>query len=154
MSQTISAPGPLTIKLGDREVTYLITSLTPADSKTLHKFLREHAPKAPGLMEADLGDLSPESRRIVLAEYGRAKAVGKVEEIRITAELLETVGTSPKGAAFMVWLGARRNHPGLTLQEVQGMITEDNADLVYEAYLRASLPDDKDAPDPKVSSVP
>ena len=68
-------------------------------------------------------------------EAARVQASGRQELSGL--DLAEELGR-PKLLGFAVWLLARGNHDGLTLEEVRPLVTEDNAGAVFADFCRAS----------------
>lgn len=60
------------------------------------------------------------------------------------AELFDA-RTSPNGVALELFLRTRKAHPQVTLEAIKAIITDDNADAVFEAML-AAVTDDQKSP--------
>jgi len=163
-SRVTGAPGPL--ELPGREaadgvppldpLTLLVTAHSPQDLLALRKWIRSFwkAQQKANPVQAEpvqaklLAGLAPEERLVVLRAMGAEMAKGKPREI--TEAEAHDIATSPAGAAQMIYLSARRQHPGLQLLDVQRRITDDNVNAILEEYNEAAAPEDEEGnPDPK-----
>ena len=133
-AQIVSAPGPLTLTLGDRTETFLVRPPTPADLLSVQRWVRANvrpgATEPQGISSDELAGLAPEDRLIVLREYATAKA-GRRELTQ--SEMLEGL-QSPAGCSYMIWLSARPQHPNLRLEEVRSFISDANVDQVLADF--------------------
>lgn len=143
--QITAAPGPLTV--GGK--TFLVGPPTPADLLNLRRWLRREwakqpAAAGPALASADLAALDPADRRVFLEAYA-GRLTAKREP---TEEEAFDLMTSPAGAAYMVWVSARKHQPALTLEEVRSLVTEENVDQVLADFDEATGHADPDDPAP------
>lgn len=145
----VSAPGPLT--LGDR--TFLVGKPSKADLVTIRTWVRQSAPRilgataGLGFTSDDLKGLSPEDRRLFLAEAAKAAKRGKKE---LSEDQVMDLMTSPEGAAYMVWIAARKHDPSVTFEWLKAQITDDNVADVLAAFDDATgVQDAEGEPDPK-----
>lgn len=129
--QIVSAPAPL--KIGDR--TFLVSAPTAKDSLTIYNWAVGHAKdsKSQGLYPHDYENLPLALQEVMVREYARARAKKRIDEQDIAEAITTTEGT-----AFMVWLSARHSHPALTLEEIRGMVTDDNYEQVYVDFAEAT----------------
>src|SRR5688572_16796349 len=125
----VSAPGPLTV--GDK--TYLVGPPSKADLLNIRKWVRKNhtrllgAPAGLGFTSKDLEGFSPEDRRAFIAEAARGVKMGKKE---LTEDDVFDLLTTPEGAAYMVWVSARKFDPTVTLKEFTDAITDENVEQV------------------------
>lgn len=145
----VAAPGPLTI--GDK--TYLVGPPSKADLLNIRKWVRKNhsrllgAPTGLGFTSKDLEGFSLEDRRLFIAEA--AKGIKKPKKELSEDEVFDLL-TTPEGAAYMVWIAARRFDSSVTLKEFTDAITDENVEQVLADFDDATGVEDKEGEaDPK-----
>jgi hypothetical protein len=129
------APGPLV--LGGR--TYLVSQPSIAQTATLSSVLRKRARKDTPLgrvvNDPAFAKLSAQAQTACAVEVAKLQGSGAVaaDPFDLVDEMLD-----PATLSFAVWLLARPNHDGLTLEEVQPHVNEGNAAEVFVALSEAT----------------
>lgn len=146
---TVSAPGPMTI--GGR--TFLVRGPAKADLLTIRTWIRKNyarilgRPPGLGFTSEDLAGLSAEDRKLFIAEAART---AKRQRDEISPDEALDVTTCPEGAAFMIWVAARRYDPTITFEWLKKEITAENVEQVLADFDTACGVEDKEGqPDPK-----
>lgn len=138
--------------VGDR--TFLVGKPSKADLVTIRTWVRTNAPRilgataGLGFTSDDLKGLSPEDRRLFLGEAAKAAKRGKKD---LSEDQVMDLMTSPEGAAYMVWVAARKHDPSVTFEWLKAQVNEDNVADVLAAFDDATgVRDEEGDPDPKV----
>ena len=133
-NQAISgAPG--TIKLGDR--TYLVAQPDHKDIAAIGAYLNKRA-KSPvqALQEdPDFQRLPAAEREPKLDEAARRKFD---QAMPYDGKSVLDALTSPDGVRFMAWLLIRKADPSVQYEEIEPLVTAENADLVHQKLSAAS----------------
>lgn len=114
---------PVAISVG--ELNLLASPPTPADFLVIRDELCRQCVAAGQVMDpikalgSSLKDLPPEYRSEAIREAIALKSGGGVEP---SPDALQARMYTPDGAAFVLWLLASRNHQGLKLEEVRGVV--------------------------------
>ena len=128
--QAVASPGPLTIG----ETTYLVSQPSPSTLGSLVTAAVAWAKKqkrAPaGLAEALEG--VPEHLQVVMAKEF-AQTIAQPVEVE-PEDAAKQYAMTAEGAAMLIWLAARKHQPGLQLQEVRALITDENLFQVLADY--------------------
>ena len=131
---TISAPG--TIKLGN--TTYLVAK--PSEKDVFAVFF--HAKKEAKKLFNPIQEVTDALRGLPVSEQQKTELLLQAHRVKVSGEEPEDASTayltSPRGAAFYAWMLIRKEHPGVTLEEIQGLITEDNVVSVFADLDEAS----------------
>lgn len=140
-------PGTLTLK--GRE--FVIPQPTPADVARVHDRMRELAVSACVHPLASVNAIAGELNPGVLAESVRAAvAMGAGGGVEPTRESVHRQYETLAGVRFRVWFYAKKTTPGLTLDEVNALIPEDDrydvADALFEAMGLASVDPKSEGP--------
>jgi hypothetical protein len=146
--ELVSAPAPLTISGTDGDRTFLVSKPTKKDSLTIYNWAVQHLKEAKpqGLSREELDGLPPHLQELMVKEYAKA-ARGKR---RVTEEDVQEAMLTPEGMAFMLWVSARKQEPGLKLHEVQALVTADNYEQVFADFGEATgIEDEEGGVDPK-----
>lgn len=130
----VSEPG--TINLGG--TTYLVAKATDRDVFARVKNARKSVLKTFNPIKEVLDSIkdlsvSEDQKTALLMQAHRIKASGEVPP-----DLVSDYMQSPKGLAFYAWLLIRKNHPEVTLESIQALITEVNAEDVFAELDEAS----------------
>jgi hypothetical protein len=124
------------VTLGD--ATYLVAQPTKADFIALGKMLRKewHAKNCRPLaaIADELEGLPPDLR-----EFAIKAAVGiKAKASAPDSGALSALIAEPEGCAAWVWILTRKTSPGLTLEQLRTIITEQNVNDVCVELLAAT----------------
>ena len=130
----ISPPG--TIDLGGK--TYLVSKPMEKDVFAVAMYAKKLAKRKYNPIRETLDALqgltaSEEAKTAVILQAHRVQSSGEVPADAISDELM-----GPKGCAFYAWILIRKNHPEVTLEQLQALITEDNAVVVFADLDEAS----------------
>lgn len=129
-----SAPSPITIK--DR--TFLIEKTSTSQVFSIYEWAIERAIKGYNPFKEvcaalDGLPITDFQKSELLMQAHRVKMSGEVPSDSITKAL-----RSKEGIAFQLWILARKQQPGLTLEDCGTLIDEDNRIDVYVALDEAS----------------
>lgn len=136
-SGSTNAPG--TVLIGERLL--LVSDLTPGEYMTLYEECRRQCmmdlqTPLQSIMN-DIKKLPPEFQEMALRAAVQQQAGGGSEPTReMVAARMNTVD----GVRFHVWLMARKNHPGLRLEEIN--VDQSNLDRVQTDIWRATHRDE------------
>ena len=130
----VSAPN--TISLGG--ITYLISPPTEKDTFAVFQNAKKQALKLYNPIREAMDVLkdipcTEDQRTAILLQAHRVQAAKEIPVDTVSEYLM-----SAKGAAFYFWILARKNHPELTLEKAEGLITEDTAVSVWADLDEAS----------------
>jgi hypothetical protein len=129
--QATGAPGPLT--LGGR--TFLVTAPSDETFAALRIYLKQRLRSPLAVIAEELDSLPPKYRQQFIDAAVKTKAGGGAD---LTSAYVEEQLLQPHGCAYLVWLLARPNTPGLTLEEVTPLVTPDNVTAVLSDLYAAS----------------
>lgn len=136
----LAAGGTGLLDLGGR--TFVVSPPTDSDFATLAGELRRLAKRrvrSPlAAVAEELAALPAEYRRMALEAASAIAAAGPVEP---TQDQVGAMLYEPEGCRFWLWQLARRNHPGLTLEELKGVVTADNVTEVLAGLSSATKVD-------------
>jgi hypothetical protein len=136
-ANSTNAPG--TVKIGERIL--LVSDLTPGQYMTLYnecrrQVLAELQTPLQSVM-ADIRKLPPEFQEVAIRAAVAQQSGGGSEPTR---EAIAARMNHPEGVRFHVWLMARGNHPGLTLEEI--VLDQANVEQVQTDLWRATHRDE------------
>lgn len=143
----IGAPAPLRVDGPDGPRDFLVNKPSPVDLATMQKWVLAQPLSEPsqGLTSDEMAGLKPEDRVLLVREYAKVKSTRRAPN---EIEVIQLI-TSAAGVAMQLWLAARRNHPGLSLDDVRKLVTDSNAIQVSVDMDAALEPDDGEPDDPK-----
>jgi hypothetical protein len=132
--ELVSAQG--TIILGGK--TYLVSRPTEKDIFAVFSNAKKQAKKLYNpfkhVLDAIAGlEIPQETKNALLMQAGKVSSSGEIPEESISEYL-----TSPAGAAFFAFILIRKNHPEITLEEIQKHITEENHVVIFAELDEAS----------------
>lgn len=120
--------------------TYLISQPTISQNASISFFIQKRLAKRTtpvGLLVNDpaFSKLPPAAQTAAAVEAAKAQVAGKptLDAADILGEMME-----PASLAFIFWLLARGNHPGLRLEDIAPHITDANAAEVFAELNEAS----------------
>lgn len=123
----VSPPG--TIELGGK--TYLVSKPTEKDIFSVAMYAKKLAKRKYNPIRETLDALaglqaSEEAKTAVILQAHRVQSSGEIPADAISEELM-----GAKGCAFYAWVLIRKNHPEVTLEQLQDLINEDNSIMVF-----------------------
>lgn len=129
--------------------TYRMSPLTDGDLGELERHLQT---RAFAVAKANLEGLSPEDRRTLLRV-----AYDTAYRVTLASPEASAFMRGLEGAAYLLWLGLRHNHPDLTPEAVRPMLTDERT--VAEAMdrldeLNGTGPDEDDDAKKKATPPP
>lgn len=136
-NDAVCAP-PRPLVLGER--TLLLSPPTLSDTAGI-------AAEARRLLagQTPLGSLVNDPAFKLLPAACQVEAVREAAKVQVSGDGQNLSGMSlveelakPELLGFAIWVLARKNHPGLTLEEIRPAITEDNSGALFVDFLEAS----------------
>lgn len=126
-----------TLNIGGR--TLLLNPPTEAETLTITLEARRKLPTPISLLVNDpsFSKLPESVQSKAIETAARAQVLNTRSQDLDATELAQALLT-PSVLAFAVWICARGNHKGITLEEVQKLVTDQNVGEVFVAYSEAA----------------